>query len=91
MLGMNIVTAEIGDLLRDNPKFREHIGELQEINVDYIASAAKDDDETFVYNVKGDKGAGVVTVKHVTGDDGNEEIVEASLRLKDGRQIQVVP
>lgn len=91
MLGMNIVTAEIGDLLRDNPKFREHIGELQEINVDYIASAAKDDDETFVYNVKGDKGSGVVTVKHVTGDDGNEEIVEASLRLKDGQQVQIVP
>ncbi|MCI0359865.1 MAG: hypothetical protein L0211_15415 [Planctomycetaceae bacterium] len=34
MLGMNIVTAEIGDKLRDNPKFREHIGELNDISVD---------------------------------------------------------
>ena len=91
MMGMNIVTAEVGDLLRDNPKFREHIGEMQEMNVDYIASAAKDDDDTFVYKVKGDKGSGVITVKHVTNDDGDEEIVEATLRKPDGTQVQIVP
>jgi hypothetical protein len=91
MFGMNIVTAEVADKLRDNPKFREHIGELQEMNVDYIASAAKDDDETFVYNVKGDKGSGVLTVKQVTDDDFNETIEEASLRLPDGKQVQIVP
>lgn len=91
MMGMNIVTAEVGDLLRDNPKFREHIGEMHEMNVDYIASAAKDDDDTFVYKVKGDKGSGVITVKHVTNDDGDEEIVEATLRKPDGTQVQIVP
>lgn len=91
MFGMNIVTAEIADELRDNPKFREHIGELQEMDVDYIASAAKDDDETFVYDVKGDKGSGELTVKHVTADDGSEQIVEATLRLPDGKQVQIVP
>jgi len=91
MFGMNIVTAEIADELRDNPKFREHIGELQEMNVDYIASAAKDDDETFVYDVKGDKGSGELTVKHVTDDDGSEQIVTATLRLSDGKQVEIVP
>jgi hypothetical protein len=91
MVGMNIVTAEVADELRDNPKFREHIGELREMSVDYIASAAKDDDETFVYNVEGDKGSGVVTVKQVTDDDGSERIVEATLRLKNGQTVQIVP
>jgi hypothetical protein len=91
MLGMNIISTEIGDKLRDNPKFREHIGELKDISVDFVASAAKDDEDTFVYNVKGDKGSGVVTVKHTTDDDGNEQIVEASLRMSDGKQVQLVP
>lgn len=91
MLGMNIVATEVGDLLRDNPKFREHIGELKSISTDFVASAAKNDDDTFVYKVEGDKGSGVVTVKHVTNDEGDEEIVEATLRLPDGTQVQLVP
>jgi hypothetical protein len=91
VFGMNVVSAEIGDKVRDNPKFREHIGELQEISVDYTASAAKDDDDTFVYNVKGDKRSGVLTVKSITDDDFNEQIEEATLRLPNGTQVQIVP
>ena len=91
MFGMNVVTAEVADQLRDNPKFREHIGELQEMNVDWAASAAKDEEDTFIYTVKGDKGSGTITVQQITDDDGNEQIVEASLRLSDGRQVKIVP
>jgi hypothetical protein len=91
VFGMNVISTEIGDQVRDNPKFREHIGELQEISVDYTASAAKDDDDTFVYNVKGDQGSGVLTVKSLTDDDFNEQIEEATLRLPDGKKVQIVP
>lgn len=89
--GMDIVAEEVAGLLRDNPKFREHIGELQDMSVDWPASIAADDDDTFVYSVKGDKGSGKITVKHVTNDDGEEEILEASLRLSDGTKVQIVP
>lgn len=58
IFGMNVISAEVADQLRDNQKFREHIGELEEINVDFVASAAKDEDDTFVYKVKGAKGRG---------------------------------
>lgn len=89
--GMNIVTEEVAAHLRDNPKFREHVGELQDMNVDWPASIAEDDDDTFVYGVKGDKGSGKITVKHITNDDGDEEVLEASLRLPDGTKVQIVP
>lgn len=91
MFGMNIVAQEVADQVRDNPKFREHIGELQEINTDWAASAAKDDGETFVYSVKGSKNSGTLTVKQVTGDDWQEVVQEASLRLPDGTQVQILP
>lgn len=91
MFGLNIATEEVADELRDNPKFREHIGELQTLNIDWTKSTAQDDAEVYVYDAKGNKGSGVVTVKHITDDDGNEKIIKASLRLPDGRQVQVVP
>lgn len=91
IFGMNIVAAEVADLIRDNPKFREHIGELESLDVDWVATSAKNDDETFVYRAKGDKGSGILTVKQTEDDDWNEVIVEASLRLPDGRQVQIVP
>jgi hypothetical protein len=89
--GMNIVAQEVADQVRDNEKFREHIGELKEISADFTATAAKDESDTFVYRVKGDKGSGVLTVKQTTDDDGKEVIEEATLRLPDGKQVQIVP
>jgi hypothetical protein len=91
IFGMNVVTAEVAEQLRDNPKFREHVGELQEMNVDYVASAAHDDSDTFVYTVRGDKNSGKLTVKQTTDDGGNEQIQEASLRLSNGTKVQIVP
>jgi hypothetical protein len=91
VFGMNIVAADVKEQVRDNPKLREHIGEIQTFTFDWVASAAKDDGETFVYNVKGDKGSGTLTVKQVQDDDWNEVVEEASLRLPDGTTVQIVP
>jgi hypothetical protein len=91
MFGLNVASAEVADELRDNPKFREHIGELQTIKMDLARSAAADDEETFIYNVQGSKGSGVVTIKETTHADGEEEIVNASLRLPTGKQVQLIP
>lgn len=91
MFGMNMGTSEVASQLRDNPKFRENIGELQTINKDWTQSGAADDDQTFLYKVKGNKGSGTITVKQMTDDDGNEVVIEAMLRLSDGKQVQIVP
>jgi hypothetical protein len=90
-LGLNVMSAEVADQVRDVPAFREHIGELESLDVDFVASSAKGDDETFVYNAKGDKGTGVLTVKQTEDEEWNEVIVEATLRLPDGRQVPIIP
>jgi hypothetical protein len=84
----SVMVAEVKDQLRDNPKLREHIGELEEVELDFAGSIAEDDDNTFRYNVRGSKASGELTVIEANED---ETIVEAKLRLKDGTQVQILP
>lgn len=89
--GIGVITTEIEDQLRDNPKVQEHVGEISEFTMDWSRSFATADDDTYVYRVKGTKGGGKVTVKQITNDDGDEEIVSADLRLDSGKTVQLVP
>lgn len=91
MFGLNVSEEEITAQLRDNPKLREHIGEIQSLDMDIIASGAEDDDEVFVYRVKGDKGSGRLTIREGTNDDFDTIVEEATLRLSDGTEVQIVP
>ena len=91
IFGMNISEQEIITQLRDNPKLREHIGEIQSLNIDLVASSAQDESEVFVYNVKGNKGSGTLTIHEGTSDDFETLVEEATLRLPDGTQVQIVP
>lgn len=88
--GLNMMSAEVETELRDNARLREHIGEIQELTMDFTRSLASDDDDVFVYNVRGTKGSGKLTVHHITGNDGNEIVLAASLRLSDGRTIDLL-
>ena len=56
---------EIKDQVRDDPEFREHIGEVSEFEMDFAASFASQNssDDTYRYKVRGSKGAGELTVK----------------------------
>lgn len=89
--GFGVMSDEIEVLLRDNERLRQHVGEIQEFEMDWQRSLADDDDDTFTYRVKGDKGSGAVIVKHITNDDGDEEIVSARLQTESGQTIEIVP
>ena len=89
--GLNLVTVEVADLLRDNPKMQEHIGEIQTFEMDFSRSMLEEDEDTFHYRVKGTKGEGQIAVKHITNADGDEEILSAELRKSDGQTVQIVP
>jgi len=84
----NMMTAEVKSQLRDNAKLREHVGELETVELDFAGSLAEDDDNTFKYNVRGSKGRGELTV--IESDD-DETIVEATLRLPDGTKVPILP
>jgi hypothetical protein len=90
-VGFGIITTEVEDLLRDNERLREHIGEIQEFEIDWPRSIADQEDDTFTYRVKGDKASGTIKVKHVTNNAGDEEIVSARLRTDSGQTVEIVP
>jgi hypothetical protein len=89
-LGFGVMSTQIANDLRDNPAMRQHVGEIQSFKCNIIASAAEEDEDTFVFDVVGDKGTGTVTVKSMTDADGNEEIIWARLRTSDGSTIDLV-
>jgi len=91
VLGFAVISTEVRDEIRDNPKFREQIGEVQEFEMDWAGSFADKADDSYRYRVRGSKGSGELTVKRTTGAGGKEEITEAELRLADGTKVQVVP
>ena len=82
---LNVMEAEIRNQVRDHPAILEHIGQIQSFDLELAESVAVKDDDTFVYRVNGSKGSGVLTVRHVTNDNGDEEIVHAELRTPDGK------
>ena len=87
--GFNVIEVEIRNHVRDDPVVVQHIGEIESFEVNLTESAAVKDDDTFVYHVKGSKGSGVLTVRHVTDDNGDEVIQSAELRLPDGRVVKL--
>jgi hypothetical protein len=90
MFGVDVIEAEVKTKLRDNPKLREHVGEITSLETDYVGSLAVGED-TYRYKVTGTQGSGELTVKQHTDDNGDEVIDEASLRLPDGKTVPIVP
>lgn len=89
-LGWHIIEDELLMELRDNPIIREHLGELKSLDLDVSKSLVTEDDVS-VFDAVGTTGSGELTVTHVTDDNGDEQITEATLRLPNGQVIEVVP
>jgi len=87
--GMNVVAEDIRMQLRDHPTIQEHIGEMESLDVNFTASMAHPDDDTFIYEASGSKGKGELTVQSITLDDDSEDIRAATLRLPDGQTFEL--
>jgi hypothetical protein len=88
--GMALVTEEVADQLRYHPVVLEHVGEVEEFQINWAKSINEDDNvDLWFYNVKGTKGRGVIACEHITNENGDEEIVSAELKLPDGRKFDL--
>lgn len=87
--GLDVITVEIEQQLRDHPDIVEHIGNVESFEMDFVKSTAHPHDDFWVYEVVGSKGRGELTVHHVTNDNDEEEIISASLRMSDGTTIKL--
>ena len=88
--GLGVVENSVLSQLKDHPAVQEHIGEVEEFEMDLMASANHEDSETFIYDVSGSKGSGTFEVRSVTVGS-REEISNATLELPDGTRITLVP
>jgi hypothetical protein len=89
-LGLDVFTADIEELLRDNEVLLEHLGQLEEIELDMVRSMAKSDVEEFVFQVRGTLASGTVTTKSRTDEDGEEILLGATLRLESGKVLDLM-
>jgi hypothetical protein len=90
-LGLGVFADEVENELRTNPVITEHIGRIEEFELDLSSSIAAEGDEDFVFHVSGTKGSGLVTATCVTNEDGVEEVVSGTIQLESGETLDLFP
>ena len=89
--GLNVFADEVEADLRSNPVVLEHIGRIEEVELDLGASIAASGDEDFVFRVSGTKGSGLINATCVTNDDGIEEVIAGTVQLESGEMLNLFP
>lgn len=90
--GMYAQKSEESDLIaliKDDPVVVEHVGELQQLNTDFMASNEYDDVEdwdVYVYKAVGSKGTAKLILR--SGYDENGDVTVISGRLIDSQGIE---
>jgi hypothetical protein len=90
-LGLGVFADEVESELRANPVIIEHVGRIEEFELDLSASIAEEGGEDFVFKVSGTKGSGLVTATCVTNEDGIEEVVAGTIQLESGETLDLFP
>jgi hypothetical protein len=90
-LGLGVFADEVESELRSNPVIIEHVGRIEEFELDLSASVAESGGEDFVFKVTGTKGSGLVTATCLTNEDGIEEVVAGTIQLESGETLDLFP
>ena len=90
-LGLGVFADEVESELRSNPVIIEHVGRIEEFELDLSASVAEAGGEDFIFHVSGTKGSGLVTATCVTNDEGMEEVVAGTIQLDSGETLDLFP
>ena len=89
--GLGVFADEVENDLRSNPVITEHIGRIEEFDLDLGASIAAEGDEDFVFRVSGTKGSGLINATCVTNDSGVEEVHGGTIQLESGETLNLFP
>ena len=90
-LGLGVFSDEVESELRSNRVIIEHVGRIEEFDLDLSASVAEEGSEDFIFRVSGTKGSGLVTATCVTSTDGTEEVVAGTIQLESGETLDLFP
>lgn len=90
--GLDQLQAEVQTELQNNPVVKEHIGEIQKVEMQWVETFENGDDDVYVMRLIGEKASGKVTVKlKDVGIDEHEEIESGTLVLDNGDEFELVP
>ncbi len=89
--GFNVFASEVEADLRDNPVIVEHLGRIEEFEVDISASITTEGADDFVFRARGTKGAGLIRATCVTNYDGVEEVTAGTIQLDSGETHDLFP
>lgn len=88
--GLGMMAEEVKVQIQNTPEVKQFIGEVQSFETNFSESWAIEDQDVFVYDIRGTLGTGKVTARHTTDGFSGEEIVhEAELELDDGRAFDI--
>ena len=90
-LGLDVFAGAVTADLRDNPVIIEHIGRIEELEVELQTSLSTEGQDDFVFRVRGTKGSGLINATCVTNDDGLEEVVAGTIQLDSGETLDLFP
>ncbi len=91
-LGGSEIENEVAAELRDNPALVEHIGELEDLSYNFNDTYVKyaEEDSIEVFDVRGSKGSGKITVSSETSITDELEIIWAKLETDSGDEVTLV-
>lgn len=88
-VGVHVITEEIRFQVEADPLFIRHVGTVNTFQLNYLASLTNREDQVYTYDVSGTKWSGRMTIRQVTNDDRNVEIVWARFTLPSGETIEL--
>jgi len=89
--GLEVFADAVEADLRNNPVIIEHIGRIEEFEVDLKTSLSTEGPDDFVFRATGTKGSGLINATCVTNDDGVEEVVAGTIQLDSGEMLDLFP
>ena len=90
--GFGMMTDEVESDLRDNPVIAEQIGSIQSFEMHWGGSFVEEEDEdTYVFSIRGSKASGIVTVLCDTDSAEIAEVVSGTLQVDSGETYDLFP
>lgn len=89
--GLSMFVDQVHVELEQNPVIQQHLGELHELELDWLGTGEQEGENVFVFEATGARGTGTVIAECITVSADREEITWGQLQLSSGESIPLVP
>jgi hypothetical protein len=89
--GFSEISRQVQVEIEDNPVIVEHIGEINSFEHDMSMSLNEPGEDTFVFQITGNKGSGTLRADCITIDAEHEDVPRGELIMDSGERYQLFP